>query len=665
MPSPIAANIVDATALADELARFRVVDAARLAESRAECTTPGPIALAEHLVRRGLLTPFQAERALFGEARMLALGPYRLTDVAGRGTFGPTFTASHASKPGAFAVCVLPLRSLWRARQAKTLARTLSSGVNHPGVAPLLEVESANGFHYLVWPHSDGERLADRVAASGPLLAGDAAAMLGHLANALAACHARQTVHGAITPHAIVTRAGGLPVLLELGAGALLAQNLAEDESLFDSMSSALASSNVLAYAAPELAADPHGPTAAADQYALAAAGYFALTGLLPFPHPTLAEQLRAKQAGTPPSAAVVNPAVPAELAEVLECMMSPDPAQRFSSLEEVERHFAALTTAEPRESVPISAVPLSELQAARGPSGSISWGDGSSAMPRPVQRDDSDASVTFDLPEAPETVPDALGTAAPGSPDPTGRSTVETPPGFTIFTHFESQPKAAPPVPVPTVDVSSAVERAARIAGRKPPAPSTTETPRPGQDPRLTAPVPVQWHPSRADDEVADEAPAEDAPPPNSVLWKKVKRNLMFWQAATDAIQVSVFGPTATPGQTILLMVFLHPPDATASVQTLSRAFLNGAELIGTGFLTQEIARASELAVHLSVANAGVAKALLNFEWRGQPQRLNFDVHVPWESPEGTSPGLVSVGLKNVRVGKIEFGLKVLPRKA
>jgi len=49
----------------------------------------------------------------------------------------------------------------------------------------------------------------------------------------------------------------------------------------------------------------------------------------------------------------------------------------------------------------------------------------------------------------------------------------------------------------------------------------------------------------------------------------------------------------------------------------------------------------------------------------RGQPHRLGFDLHVPWESPEGTSPGLVSVGLKNVRIGKIEFGLHVLPRKA
>ena len=130
--------------------------------------------------------------------------------------------------------------------------------------------------------------------------------------------------------------------------------------------------------------------------------------------------------------------------------------------------------------------------------------------------------------------------------------------------------------------------------------------------------------------------------------------------------IQVSVFGPSAaTPGQTVRLTVFLHAPAAAASVRTLSRAFQHDAELIGTGYLAREVARATELAVHLSVANAGVAKTLMTFEWRGQPHRLGFDLHVPWESPEGTAPGLVSVGLNDVRVGRIEFGLHVLPRKA
>src|SRR5690348_7873868 len=226
MSFPIAANTVDAAALADELARFRVVDPTRLTELLSAFPGGGPGALAEFLVRRGALTPFQAERVLLGEARILALGPYRLTGNAGRGTFGPLYTAVHTAKPGTFHVRVLPLRSLWRARQAKQLARTLASNVKHPGVSPLLEVDSANGFHYLVWPAADGERLADRVNASGTLATGVAATLLGRLTNAVAACHAKNAIHGAITPHSVALAPNGLPLLLELGAGALLAQSV-------------------------------------------------------------------------------------------------------------------------------------------------------------------------------------------------------------------------------------------------------------------------------------------------------------------------------------------------------------------------------------------------------------------------------------------------------
>src|SRR5262245_12157509 len=132
MSFPLAANIVDAAALADELARFRVVESGRLAELLAEFPGGGPVALTEHLLRRGALNVFQAERALAGEARLLVLGPYRLTGSAGRGTFGPLFSATHVTKPGTFAIRTLPLRSLWKARQAKQLARTLAAQVPHP-----------------------------------------------------------------------------------------------------------------------------------------------------------------------------------------------------------------------------------------------------------------------------------------------------------------------------------------------------------------------------------------------------------------------------------------------------------------------------------------------------------------------------------------------------
>ena len=67
---------------------------------------------------------------------------------------------------------------------------------------------------------------------------------------------------------------------------------------------------------------------------------------------------------------------------------------------------------------------------------------------------------------------------------------------------------------------------------------------------------------------------------------------------------------------------------------------------------------------VSLLVANAGVTKSLYNAIWRAQPHRLVFDLHVPWESPSGPAPGVISIGVNNVRIGRIEFRLQILPRK-
>ncbi|MFM8272717.1 MAG: hypothetical protein ACKODX_10345, partial [Gemmata sp.] len=164
-----------------------------------------------------------------------------------------------------------------------------------------------------------------------------------------------------------------------------------------------------------------------------------------------------------------------------------------------------------------------------------------------------------------------------------------------------------------------------------------------------------------------ASPAPDEGGAEPRAAgrVWKKVRRNLLFWQAARDTVQVSVFAPPVEPGQTVRLSVFLHTPEAADSVRTLSRAFHHDAELVGTGCLAREFAHGSALAVHVSVANAAISKARLDFEWRGQPHKLAFDLYIPWECTGGRSPGVVSVGQKDVRVGKIEFALTVLPRRA
>jgi serine/threonine protein kinase len=682
MSSPLAANPADAAALAEELARFRVIDSGRLTDLLAEFPGGGAAALAEFFVHRGALSPFQAQRALAGGARWLVLGPYHLTGEANPGTFGPVYAATHRIRPGEFRLRMFPLRSLWRARQAKQIARTLAA-TPHPAIVPLVDADSANGFHYLVWPHAEGEPLTDRVAATGPLPPEKVAEILAHLANALHACHVLKVAHGTITPRSVVLGVDGLPQLLEHGAGAILAENLAADESLLDTLSAAVATANVLEYAAPEFATSPGSPTATADQYALGAVGYFALTGQPPFPGLSRAEQLAAKAAGVPRPIEQVNPAVPPVLAAVIGRMLRPLPGERFPGLDLVRDRLAA-TAGLPEPIGPLT--PDTVLDVPRGGrSNRKAAQTAGSGMTPPPARNDTDEPITI---QSPKPVPAAPVQVAPPPPLRIGDT-----PSQTVFDTRRSVPPlpspvapASPPSPsAPTSPprvaspVSTEEPAMSKLALNDPfgqeNAPKTPKPAKPGKpsDPRSSVGAPVQYHTEAPEDPSSGPrpglpvAPEPGEPPPStdSMLWKKLKRNLMFWKAPTDVVQVSVFGPPSlTPGQPAKVSVYLHAPEAADSVHTLCRAFHHDAILIGTGYVTREVAREENVGVHFSVANAGVTKSMQTLVWRGQPHRLVFDLHVPWESPGGPAPGVVSIGIDNVRIGRIEFRLHLLPRK-
>jgi serine/threonine protein kinase len=699
MPSLLAANTVDTAALAEELARFRVIDPARLSELLSEFPGGNSDSLAEFLVHRGALTAYQADRVLAGESRNIALGPYRLTGLAGSGTCGPVYTAIRSDKPDEFHICVFPLRSLWRARQAKQIARSLSYTL-HPAVVPLLDADSSNGFHYLVWPLVEGVPLFDRVASSGPLSYAETIEMLARLAEALHACHTRKISHGALNPYSISLDRNGRPHLLELGVGAILSANLTDMESLLDTLSASNAATAILKFSAPEFTTNPVG-TPETDQYALGAIGYFVLTGEPPFATASLTDWLAAKTDGQPYPLSEVTNSIPSELVDIIDRMLQSKPENRFAGLDEVQDRLAAIAGSlnskaeQPEIGEPFSPedFPHSQSDDAFPSNGNVTWptpGSGTSDLPA---RDDSDASITFELPDPivepaphpqpvvkpnrldrePEvkhaSMPNAIGRQDKDLPDELNSTggchhpvqNVAPSPSSPATRSSPSQPEDLHMAEIKWPDPFDRANDPARLVNTKTP-----------PDPRKGVSTPVHYHTETVEE--ANGAHGSGAATANSeasdrvadsVLWKKVKRSLLFWQAPQDILRVSVFGPlSVTPGQPAKLTVFLHTPETSESVRTLSRAFHHDSELIGSGYVAQEVSRETELGVHLSVANAGVTKSLMNMIWRGQPHRLVFDLHIPWESPGGPAPGLVSVGRNDVRIGKVEFWLTLLPRK-
>jgi hypothetical protein len=292
---------------------------------------------------------------------------------------------------------------------------------------------------------------------------------------------------------------------------------------------------------------------------------------------------------------------------------------------------------------------------------GSVSRG--SAPAGRPPQRDESDASIQFDLPDPPPEPPAAARTsnppARPEAATDTPRAAVQpTAPSPSL----PAAPKpGAGPTPAATDPPKS---RPPGSADKKkgfvrppvlPAAPlvhGTTPTP----------PLPPTGAPAKASPDLSGEA---DPGEYESVIWKRVKRKVLFWQAPTDTVRVGVFGPAAVAHSGApRLTVFLYPPGAADSVATLARAFQHDAVLLGIGALAQPLARGARLTVHLAVAHTAVTTPLSTFAWQGQPHRLTFDLVVPREAPGGPVAGVVSVGKDDVRLGKAEFRLHIRPPK-
>src|SRR5437763_11955465 len=127
-----------------------------------------PKGFAEYLTAQNILSKFQAERILAGKAQGLVLGPYTLIDAVGSGSMGTVYKAVSKNDDQFYAVKVLPRRSMWNVRLARRQVRTFGT-FSHPSVVPFVDVGTAGGLHYLVWPLVEGETLDAMVKRQGKI----------------------------------------------------------------------------------------------------------------------------------------------------------------------------------------------------------------------------------------------------------------------------------------------------------------------------------------------------------------------------------------------------------------------------------------------------------------------------------------------------------------
>jgi serine/threonine-protein kinase len=290
-------------------------------------------ALAEFLVHQNTLTAFQAERVLNGKTQGLVLGPYVLLDAIGSGSMGQVYKATSKNDNALYAVKVLPRRSMWNVRLARRQVRSFSS-FTHPAVVPFVDVGTAGGLHYLVWPLVEGTTLEGLVQQMGKLPANLTALYGVQIAQGLTVSHQNNLFHGLVKPSNVMIGSDNQARILDFGIGSLLVEN--EGESLVDTMSTANTLTSGLDCTSPECIMEPSNRTPAGDQYSLGCMLYYCLTGRVPFPEGSAVEKMMAHQTKEPMPIRELAPEVPEGLCVVIRRLMAKDPAGRFTGCDEL-----------------------------------------------------------------------------------------------------------------------------------------------------------------------------------------------------------------------------------------------------------------------------------------------------------------------------------------
>src|SRR6184192_1549619 len=154
--------------------------------------------------------PASAVDALFLSFQSALAGRYSLERELGRGGMGVVYLAREVRLDRPVAIKLLPpelaaqqaLRDRFL-REARTAAR-----LSHPYVVPIHSVDEIDGFVFYVMAYVDGETLAQRVSARGPLPPHDVMRILREVAWALAYAHAQGIVHRDIKPANILIERG-------------------------------------------------------------------------------------------------------------------------------------------------------------------------------------------------------------------------------------------------------------------------------------------------------------------------------------------------------------------------------------------------------------------------------------------------------------------------
>jgi len=179
-------------------------------------------------------------------------------------------------------------------------------------------------FLYYVMPYVDGESLRDRIDRDKQLPLDEAMTLAREVADALSYAHSRGVIHRDIKPENIMLQSGHA-VVTDFGIAR------AVDAAGGDRLTETGMAIGTPQYMSPEQAAGEQDLDGRTDLYSLACVLYEMLAGEPPFTGPTVESVIRQHLVADPPAITQMRPAVPDEVAGILQRALAKNRADRFN----------------------------------------------------------------------------------------------------------------------------------------------------------------------------------------------------------------------------------------------------------------------------------------------------------------------------------------------
>jgi DNA-binding beta-propeller fold protein YncE len=269
---------------------------------------------------------------------------YRIEELIGRGGMGVVYRAYDLRlKRNVALKLIAPELSADEGFRERFLAESeLAASLDHPNVIPIYNAGEHEGQLYLAMRYVEGSDLKTLVQQSGPLDPQRTTAIVGQVAQALDAAHARGLVHRDVKPSNVLLDTHEHVYLADFG----LSRRLSDQAPGLDTTLSL----GTPAYVAPEQI-EGDDVDARADVYSLGCLLYECLTGEPPYPRESELAVLWAHLNDPPPA--------PPGLEQVMATALAKEPEQRYPTcgeLVEAAREGLGLTRARDRRPLVLAA---------------------------------------------------------------------------------------------------------------------------------------------------------------------------------------------------------------------------------------------------------------------------------------------------------------------